>query len=86
MGAGMQTKALSIRLPVEQAEALETLAYFDRCSVAEEIRQAITNHIEGRRTDQDYIERMRQELNRSRRRIEQFVGESSSKTALRRTG
>jgi hypothetical protein len=74
MGQSMQTRALSIRLPVGLAEDLETLAYFDRCSVAEEIRQAITIHIKTRREDPHYIEQMQQELHRGRQMIDRFIG------------
>ena len=87
MGQDMQTKALSIRLPIELAEALETLAYFDRCSVAEEIRQAITIHIKARRDDPHYIKQMQQELDRSRLMIDKFVGAPPNDEApLRQTG
>jgi predicted DNA-binding protein len=74
MTQATRTKAMSIRVSVEQAEALEMLARFDRCSVAEQIRQAITNHIETRRGDQAYIAQLRDDLQRSEEMIERFVG------------
>jgi uncharacterized protein (DUF1778 family) len=38
------TKALALRLPVEQAEALKAIAGVDEVSINEEIRRAIAAH------------------------------------------
>lgn len=44
-------KTLTVRLPVELAEVLETVARTDGIPVAEAIRSAIDAHIESRRRD-----------------------------------
>jgi hypothetical protein len=47
-------KAMTIRLSVEQADALETVASVEQLAIADVIRAAITEHIEGRRRDPDF--------------------------------
>ena len=69
MAQQQSTKALSIRLPFEQLEDLEIFAFVDRCSLAEEIRQAITNHIEARRTDAAYLTHLQDGVDKLQRFI-----------------
>jgi len=66
-------KAMTIRLSAEQADALETVANVEQRAVADVIRAAITEHIEGRRRDPEFqvglqarIERASQLLGRVR--------------------
>jgi hypothetical protein len=73
MAQAAHTKALTVRFPVGQIRALETLAYFENVSVAEQIRQAVTEHIEARRQDDTYIARIHDDLDQRRRMIEEFT-------------
>ena len=54
MSAMKPAKAMTIRLSAEQADALETVANVEQRAVADVIRAAITEHIEGRRRDPDF--------------------------------
>ena len=67
------TKALTLRLPVEQAEALEAVAGVDDVSINEEIRRAIAAHIEARRQDVEFRERLRASIERNREILERLV-------------
>jgi len=62
-----QTKAMTIRLSEEQAEALETVATVERRAVSDVIRAAINEHIESRRQDPTFQEGLKTRLNRARR-------------------
>lgn len=61
------TKAMTIRLSEEQAEALETVANVEQRAVSEVIRAAITEHIESRRKDATFQESLKARLSRARR-------------------
>ena len=52
------TKMLTLRLPEDQAQDLETLARVDGVSVSEEIREAIAARVEARRADGEFQERL----------------------------
>lgn len=67
------TKALTLRLPVDQAEALEAIAGVDEVSITEEIRRAITAHIEARRQDEAFRERLRTSIERNREILERLA-------------
>jgi hypothetical protein len=67
------TKALTLRLPVEQAEALEAVAGVDEVSINEEIRRAIAAHIEARRQDVEFRERLRASIERNREILERLA-------------
>ena len=69
----MTTKALTLRLPVDQAEALEAIAGVDEISINEEIRRAIATHIEARRQDKEFRERLRASLDRNREILERLA-------------
>ncbi len=69
----MTTKALTRRLPVDQAEALEAIAGVDEVSINEEIRRAIAAHIETRRQDADFRERLRASIERNREILERLA-------------
>jgi predicted transcriptional regulator len=51
-------KGFTVRLNEEQAAELEAVARVDGVSVAEEIRQAITDRIAARRQDEDFQQRL----------------------------
>lgn len=61
------TKAMTIRLSADQAEALETVATVEDRPVSEVIRAAITEHIEHRRRDPDFQEGLKDRIDRARR-------------------
>lgn len=52
-------KTMTLRLEDEQAATLELLARADDQSVTEAVRAAIDAHIEERRRDKDFRERLR---------------------------
>ena len=53
------SKTMTIRLDDEQAATLELVARADDQSVTEAVRAAIDAHIEERRRDKDFRERLR---------------------------
>ncbi len=63
-------KTLSLRLPDEQAAALEVIAQADEMSVSEAIRQAIEDRINQRRSDAEFQKRLRRAMERNRRALE----------------
>jgi hypothetical protein len=52
------TKSMTLRLAAAQAMELETLARIDDIPVTEAVRQAIDEHIERRRRDDDFRKRL----------------------------
>jgi Arc/MetJ-type ribon-helix-helix transcriptional regulator len=66
----MKMKAISLRLPDEQARAIDAIAMADETSVSEVIRSAITDRIEQRRADQDFQERLRRAVERNREALD----------------
>lgn len=69
----MATRARTLRLSVEQAEALEAIAGVDEVSVNEEIRRAIGAHIEARRRDADFQQRLQASIERNREILERLA-------------
>jgi hypothetical protein len=67
------TRALTVRLPVEQAEDIETIAQVEGVSVAEEIRAALADRIAARRADADFAARLRKTMERNRRALERLA-------------
>ena len=61
-----ETKAMTLRLPAEQARALEKVAQIDDVTVTDAVREAIGAHIEARRGDQSFQERLRRSLDEQR--------------------
>lgn len=53
-----ETKSMTLRLPADQAADLEKVAEVDRMPVSEAIRLAIAKHIESRRQDKEFRERL----------------------------
>ena len=52
-------KTMTLRLEDEQAATLQLVARADDQSLTEAVRAAIDEHIEARRRDADFIERLR---------------------------
>lgn len=68
----MDRKAMTLRLSQEQAEALEAVAQTDGVPVAEAVRVAINDHIERRRKDKAFQERLRASLERNQAILEKL--------------
>ncbi|WP_316201389.1 MULTISPECIES: DUF6290 family protein [unclassified Bradyrhizobium] len=68
------TKAMTIRLTDEQAEALETVASVEQRAVSDVIRAAISEHIENRRKDPAFQEDLKARLARARRLLARQAG------------
>ncbi len=67
------TKAMTLRLPADQASDLEALAEAEGVPVAEAVRQAIAAHIEARRKDKRFQARLRASLDRHRETLERLA-------------
>ncbi len=63
----MDHKTLTLRLPAEQAEALEKVAEVDAMTLTEAIREAIDQHIEQRVADEEFQRRLKASMDRHRR-------------------
>ena len=66
-------KAMTLRLPADQAEALELVAEVDGVSVSEAVRDAIESHIESRRADERFQERLAASMARYQRILERLA-------------
>lgn len=70
VGGMKPTKAMTIRLTGDQAEALETVASVEERPISEVIRAAIEEHIEGRKKDPAFQDSLKDRLSRARRLLE----------------
>lgn len=68
----MTTRARTLRLTVEEADALEAIARVDGESINETIRRAIDAHIEARRQDADFQQRLQASIERNREILERL--------------
>ena len=69
----MENKVLTVRLPAEQAQELEAVADVNGVPVAEEVRAAIAAHIEARRKDTAFRERLRASIERNKSILEKLA-------------
>jgi len=69
----METRALTLRLPANQAAQIEAVARADGVSVSETVRTAIQDHIEARRNDRAFQARIRQMMDEERAVLEQLA-------------
>jgi predicted transcriptional regulator len=60
-------KAMTIRLSLDQAEALETVATVDNQSVSDVIRSAITEHIEARKRSLEFRNGLKDRIGRAQK-------------------
>ena len=60
-----EPKAMTIRLPADQAEALETVAQVDEMPVVEVIRAAVAEHIRSRTQDAEFQRKLREKIKRA---------------------
>jgi len=68
-----ETKVTTVRMSAEQAAKLEAIAKVDDVPVSEEIRRAIAAHIEERRSDEAFRERLRRRLEEDRVILEKLA-------------
>ncbi|MHB1643816.1 MAG: hypothetical protein ACYC45_11160 [Acidithiobacillus ferriphilus] len=58
-------KAMTVRLTVEQAEALDTVATVDGLAISEIVRVAISEHIKARKKDPAFQDSLRERIGRA---------------------
>ena len=66
-------KNMTLRLPAEQADELEAVARAEGMSVSDTIREAINEHIERKRKDKAFRERLRDVMERDREILERLA-------------
>jgi predicted DNA-binding protein len=69
----MSKRAYTVRLHEDQAEDLDAVAQVDGLSVAEEIREAITERVAQRRADKAFQSRLREGIEQNRRALERLA-------------
>jgi post-segregation antitoxin (ccd killing protein) len=69
----MARKNMTLRLPVEQADELEAVARAEGISVSDAVREAIAEHIERKRKDKAFRERLRTVMERDREILERLA-------------
>ena len=69
----METRALTLRLPADQAAQIEAVARADGVSVSEAVRTAIADRIEARRRDRAFQARIRQMMEEERAVLEELA-------------
>jgi predicted DNA-binding protein len=67
------SKAMSLRLPENQAAELAAVARADDMPVSEAVREAIDNHIAARRGDKDFQKRLKRRLAEDREVLERLA-------------
>ncbi len=70
----MDPKAMTVRMDAEQAAELEAVAQVDGVPISEAIRQAVTEHIETRRNDEEFQARLRASIERNRKILDKLSG------------
>jgi hypothetical protein len=60
-----KAKAMTLRLPTDQADALEAVARTNGTTVADEVRAAIQDRIDALRRDPEFQARLRDHLERN---------------------
>jgi hypothetical protein len=71
----MRYKAMSLRLPEELATNLAAVARTDGVTISDAIRDAVDKHIEARRADPDFQQRLKKELERDQAILERLLDE-----------
>jgi predicted transcriptional regulator len=64
------TKAMTVRLSEEQAQALEMVASVEDLAVSDVIRAAITTHIETRRHDPNFQAGLKDRISQARKLLD----------------
>lgn len=73
MSKPTEMKSFTLRLPASLADELATVAEVDSVPVQQAVRDAITEHIEGRRKDRAFQERLRASAQRHREILERLA-------------
>ena len=68
----MTKKNMTLRLAAEQADELEAVARAEGISVSDAVREAIAEHIERKRRDTAFRERLRMVVERDREILERL--------------
>jgi predicted DNA-binding protein len=81
----MSTKNMTVRMDPEMATALEAVARTDEMPVSEVVRRAIDAHIETRRTDVEFRQRLAKIIEEDREILERLREEpvAAASTASR---
>lgn len=69
----MSQKAMSLRLPEEQAAELAAIARADDMPVSKVVRAAIDEHIAARRADKDFQARLKRRMEEDREVLERLA-------------
>jgi Arc/MetJ-type ribon-helix-helix transcriptional regulator len=67
------TKAMTLRLPADQAAELEAVARADQTTVSEAVREAIDKLIAERRRDKEFQARLRTMMREDRKILERLA-------------
>ena len=70
----MTGKNMTLRLSTEQADELEAVARAEGISVSDAVREAISEHIERKRKDNAFRERLQTVMKRDREILERLGG------------
>jgi predicted DNA-binding protein len=73
MGDQANRKAMTLRIDTETAEQLDALAQVEGMPVSEVVRRALVRHIEERRGDAEFQERLRKSIERNRLVLERLA-------------
>jgi hypothetical protein len=68
------TKTTTLRLDVRQAAELAAVARADEMTTSDAVREAVAKHIEERRADPDFQQRLKKLMEEDRRILEQLAG------------
>lgn len=66
-------KAMTVRLPADQATELEAVARVDEVPVSEAVRKAIAAHIETRRKDKEFRSRLKRLIEQNREILDRLA-------------
>jgi len=69
----MKSKAMSLRLSGDQAAQLAAVARTEDVPISEAVREAIREHIKVRRTDPEFQQRLKQQLEEDREMLERLA-------------
>ncbi len=69
----METKAMTLRLPADQAAEFEAVARADNMSVSEAARAALADRIEARRKDKEFQARLKQMVEQDARVLKRLA-------------
>jgi predicted DNA-binding protein len=73
MATKEDTKAMTLRLSNETAKDLEATAKVDGVTVSEAVREAIETHIENRRNDTDFRDRLKRSIEENKELLERLA-------------